>query len=157
MSWRSWRVTTFGLAAVAAGALLASCGVINGVCAPVPLDGQARHTSPASPGPTVGFATVTSCASIATYQGKTYGVGAGTGLQLGVNRPVEVGHITAANDPSLFRDGVALRLPGIPTDVALLARASDSARTSMGDWLILWGSGEGFPAMCRYLPKEPGC
>lgn len=70
---------------------------------------------------------------------------------------MEVGRITAANDPTLFRDGVALRLPGISTDAALVTRASASARTTMGEWLILWGPGKGFPAMCRYLPKEPGC
>lgn len=70
MSWRSCRVITSAVVAAATGALLASCGLVNGVCAPVPLDGQARHTSSASPGPTVGFATVTSCASMATYQGQ---------------------------------------------------------------------------------------
>lgn len=97
-----------------------------------------------------GFGSGSSSAR-ATVSGTRYDVGAGLSLQVAPSDMTQYGEVTDTPLAWAFAQPLAYALKGVDPQALLLAPAKPELGDDWGAYIILWGPGQPFPAVCRYF------
>jgi hypothetical protein len=93
----------------------------------------------------------------ATVNGIEYRVGVGRSIDVAEADLEPAGTVSSSAYDWAFAEPTAYQLRGVDPRAALLVRAKPGLRDDAGPWgefMILWGPEEAFPALCRYFSAE---